>query len=70
MPDRAFFDTNVLIYAVAEGDPRSAQAEQLLSAGGALSAQILNEFVDVVDGHRRGPGRYSDSLFISSADHG
>jgi predicted nucleic acid-binding protein len=45
MPVKAFFDTNVLLYAVAEGDPRSAQAEELLSSGGALSLQILNEFV-------------------------
>ena len=44
---KAFFDTNVLIYAVAEGDPRSAQAEELLASGGALSVQVLNEFVSV-----------------------
>jgi predicted nucleic acid-binding protein len=47
MPDRAFFDTNVLIYALAKDDPRSMQAEQLLNAGGVLSVQILNEFVSV-----------------------
>lgn len=44
---KAFFDTNVLLYAVAENDPRSAQAEELLAAGGVLSVQILNEFVSV-----------------------
>ncbi len=27
MPAKAFFDTNVLIYAVGHDDPRSAQAE-------------------------------------------
>jgi predicted nucleic acid-binding protein len=48
MPVKAFFDTNVLIYAVAENDPRSTQAEELLSSGGVLSVQILNEFVSVV----------------------
>ncbi len=47
MPAKAFFDTNVLIYAVAEDDPRSAQAEELLASGGVLSVQILNEFVSV-----------------------
>jgi predicted nucleic acid-binding protein len=47
MPAKAFFDTNVLIYAVAEGDPRSARAEELLASGGVLSVQILNEFVSV-----------------------
>jgi predicted nucleic acid-binding protein len=43
----AFFDTNVLIYAVAQGDPRSARAEELLASGGTISVQILNEFVSV-----------------------
>ncbi|MGB7848765.1 MAG: PIN domain-containing protein [Candidatus Acidiferrum sp.] len=47
MPVKAFFDTNVLIYAVAEDNPRSARAEELLAAGGVLSVQILNEFVSV-----------------------
>lgn len=47
MPAKVFFDTNVLIYAVAEGDPRSARAEELLASGGVLSVQILNEFVSV-----------------------
>jgi predicted nucleic acid-binding protein len=47
MPVKAFLDTNVLIYAVAEGDPRNAQAEELLASGGALSVQVLNEFVSV-----------------------
>ena len=47
MPARAFFDTNVLIYALAKGDPRSKRAEELLAAGGVLSVQILNEFVSV-----------------------
>ena len=47
MPARAFFDTNVLIYALAKGDPRSMRAEELLAAGGVLSVQILNEFVSV-----------------------
>jgi predicted nucleic acid-binding protein len=47
MPAKAFFDTNVLIYAVAQDDPRSTQAEELLASGGVLSVQILNEFVSV-----------------------
>jgi predicted nucleic acid-binding protein len=46
-PRRAFFDTNVLVYAVAEDDPRSTQAEELLADGGVISVQILNEFVSV-----------------------
>jgi predicted nucleic acid-binding protein len=43
----AFFDSNVLIYAVAQGDPRNARAEELLASGGMISVQILNEFVSV-----------------------
>ena len=47
MPVKAFLDTNVLIYALAEDDPRSMQALELLASGGVLSVQILNEFVSV-----------------------
>jgi predicted nucleic acid-binding protein len=43
----AFFDTNVLIYAVALDDPRNMRAEELLASGGMISVQILNEFVSV-----------------------
>jgi predicted nucleic acid-binding protein len=32
---------------VAEGDPRTAKAEELLASGGVLSVQVLNEFVSV-----------------------
>jgi predicted nucleic acid-binding protein len=42
-----FFDTNVLIYAVAENDPRASRAEALLASGGMVSIQSLNEFVAV-----------------------
>jgi predicted nucleic acid-binding protein len=47
MPAEVFFDTNVLIYAIAEDDPRSARAEELLLSGGTISVQCLNEFVTV-----------------------
>jgi predicted nucleic acid-binding protein len=47
MPVKAFFDTNVLIYSVAQNDPRSTQAEEILASGGVLSVQVLNEFVSV-----------------------
>jgi predicted nucleic acid-binding protein len=47
MPDRVFFDTTILIYAISEGDPRAETAERLLSAGGLLSVQVLNEFAAV-----------------------
>jgi predicted nucleic acid-binding protein len=48
MPDRAFFDTNVLIYAFSRGDPRQNVALNLLRAGGTIGVQTLNEFVNVV----------------------
>jgi predicted nucleic acid-binding protein len=47
MPARDFFDTNVLIYAVARNDPRAAEAEALLARGGKFSVQSLNEFASV-----------------------
>jgi predicted nucleic acid-binding protein len=45
--DKAFFDTNVLIYAFATNDARTESAEALLAAGGVVGVQILNEFVAV-----------------------
>jgi len=48
MPDKAFFDTNILIYSIAQEDRRAPRAEELLAAGGVLSVQVLNEFVSVV----------------------
>ena len=48
MPGDRFFDTNVLIYAFAAGDRRSAQAEALLAEGGVIGVQVLNEFTNVV----------------------
>jgi len=47
MPARAFLDTNVLIYTLAENDPRNARAEALLATGGMISVQVLNEFTSV-----------------------
>ena len=47
MPGKAFLDTNVLIYSVTQNDTRAARAEELLSSGGVLSVQILNEFAAV-----------------------
>ena len=48
--DRAFFDTNVLIYAFAKDDPRTQTAETLLARGGVVGVQVLNEFVAVAAG--------------------
>jgi predicted nucleic acid-binding protein len=45
--DTDFFDTNVLIYAMAKNDARASKAEALLAGGGIISVQSLNEFVSV-----------------------
>jgi predicted nucleic acid-binding protein len=47
MPGEGFIDTNVLVYAFAQNDPRSAVAEEFLAQGGAVSVQVLNEFVSI-----------------------
>jgi predicted nucleic acid-binding protein len=48
MSGDAFFDSNVFVYAVAQGDPRSQKAEELIAEGGTISVQVLYEFADVV----------------------
>jgi len=48
MSDRAFLDTNVFVYAIVRDDPRSHDAEELISAGGRVSVQVLNEFAALV----------------------
>jgi predicted nucleic acid-binding protein len=43
----AFFDTNIVIYAYSN-DTRRARALNLIAAGGVISAQVLNEFTNVL----------------------
>ena len=47
MVAEAFFDTNIVVYAFVESDARSAAAERILSEGGVVNVQVLNEFVNV-----------------------
>ena len=47
MPGERFLDTNILIYAFAADDPRSARAEALLADGGVIGVQVLSEFTSV-----------------------
>ena len=42
-----FFDTNVLLYLLSSDTEKSDRAEQVLSAGGVISVQVLNEFASV-----------------------
>lgn len=51
MSDRAFFDTNVLVYIVGQKDERTAKAETLVANGGVVSVQVLNELASV--SHRK-----------------
>jgi predicted nucleic acid-binding protein len=48
MNDRAFFDTNVFVYALVQDDPRSDEAQKLIAEGGTVSVQVLIEFAAVV----------------------
>jgi len=47
MSDKAFFDTNVFVYAIIQDDPRSDHAEELIAQGGTVSVQVLSEFATV-----------------------
>jgi predicted nucleic acid-binding protein len=54
MNAKPFLDTNIVVYAFSSNDARSERAEALLTAGGVISVQVLNEFVNVC---RRKQGR-------------
>lgn len=55
MSAKAFFDSNVLIYAMVSGDSRRERAQQLVAQGGVISVQVLNEFVAVARRRMRMP---------------
>ena len=42
-----FFDTNVLLYLLSADAAKADRAESLLSDGGTISVQVLNEFASV-----------------------
>jgi predicted nucleic acid-binding protein len=42
-----FFDTNVLLYLVSDEPSKADRAEALISRGGVVSVQVLNEFASV-----------------------
>lgn len=42
-----FLDTNILLYALSADDKKAELSESLLSAGGTISVQVLNEFASV-----------------------
>ena len=43
----AFFDSNVLLYFASDDEAKSATAAKLLSPGGWISVQVLNEVANV-----------------------
>ena len=45
--DKAFLDTNVLVYTLGQREDRTPVAEALLAAGAVISVQVLNELVAV-----------------------
>jgi predicted nucleic acid-binding protein len=47
MNGKPFLDSNILLYTVGSDDPRKAIAETVTAAGGVISVQVLNEFVNV-----------------------
>jgi predicted nucleic acid-binding protein len=57
--EKPFLDTNIIVYAFTSNDPRNRKAEALLEAGGVISVQVLNEFVNV---SRRKHGRDWDEI--------
>ena len=47
MKDKAFFDTNVLVYVIGQKEERTSASEALIAGGGVVSVQVLNELVAV-----------------------
>ena len=43
----SFLDTNVLIYTFSDDPAKAERAAEALAAGGSISVQVLNEFVNV-----------------------
>ena len=45
--DSCFFDTNVLLYLLSGDNIRADRAEAIISTGGVISVQVLNEFASL-----------------------
>jgi predicted nucleic acid-binding protein len=43
----SFIDTNVLVYLASSDPQKAGRAEEIVSAGGAISVQVLNELASV-----------------------
>ena len=47
MSDKAFFDTNVILYLISNDEMRVQKTESLLLQGGVVSVQNLNECANI-----------------------
>jgi predicted nucleic acid-binding protein len=45
--DRFFFDTNILLYLLSGDNDKATRVEAIVSKGGIISVQVLNEFASV-----------------------
>lgn len=45
--NKAFFDTNILLYLLSADETKAMQAENTIEDGGTISVQVLNEFASV-----------------------
>jgi len=46
--ERRFFDTNIVLYLLSAETAKAEKAEELLSEGGTISVQVLNEAASVM----------------------
>jgi predicted nucleic acid-binding protein len=61
---KAFFDTNVLVYAFLDTEKRET-AQAALAQGGVISTQVLNEFSNVTfRKHGRGWQEVADAITV------
>lgn len=42
-----FIDTNILLYLLSSDETKANRSEEIIAAGGVISVQVLNEFVNV-----------------------
>lgn len=47
MTDKAFLDTNILLYLLSADPIKAGKAEDIIASGSTISVQVLNEFASV-----------------------
>jgi len=47
MTDKAFLDTNILLYLLSADPIKARKAEDIIASGSTISVQVLNEFASV-----------------------